>query len=176
MFVRCQSLSSAAAADAAAAISTDDDWHAGVGGGGGTGITTKVSGQIFEFVRWPSVCVSVSLLVCFTVCLCSPRCVCFSCCWCLLFRRANVWTLLLYYDYTHSLTLFRGVFSFEVSKFSRATSANEEKVLEKVVVMLTSCWSDVGKWEKAIIIWHIPKETKTTAKEDSSKFRPIAVN
>lgn len=45
----------------------------------------------------------------------------------------QVWTLLLYYDYIHSLTLFRGVFSFEVSKFSRATSANEEKVLEKVV-------------------------------------------
>ena len=175
MFVRCQSLSSAAAADAAAAISTDDDWHAGVGGGGGTGITTKVSGQIFEFVRWPSVCVSVSLLVCFTVCLCSPRCASaagayFS------VVLTFLWTLLLYYDYTHSLTLFRGVFSFEVSKFSRATSANEEKVLEKVVVMLTSCWSDVGKWEKAIIIWHIPKETKTTAKEDSSKFRPIAVN
>lgn len=71
VFVRCQSLSSAAAA----AISTDDDWHAGVGGGGGTGITTKVSGQIFEFVRWPSVCVCFCLLVCFTVCLCSPRCV-----------------------------------------------------------------------------------------------------
>lgn len=102
MFVRCQSLGSAAAADAA--ISTDDDWHAGVGGGGGTGITTKVSGQIFEFVRWPSVCVFLLAGVLYRVLVFTE--VCASAAAGAYFSVVQVWTLLLYYDsltLTHSL-------------------------------------------------------------------------